>query len=103
MAFRRVDESRRVRSAMTSLHDAVLAESILNQIVSNAESVQLAGQNMRRHPRVDLDDRFEEWRSVKLGCHEYSPVATHALSEAPSQQVYEPAIQLDHSATSTIQ
>jgi len=33
----------------TSLHDAVIAESILNRIVSNAETVQLDGPNMRRH------------------------------------------------------
>lgn len=32
-----------------SLHDAVIAESILNRIISNAEIVQLAGPNMRRH------------------------------------------------------
>lgn len=32
-----------------SLHDAVIAESILNRIVSNAEVVQLDGPNMRRH------------------------------------------------------
>ena len=32
-----------------SLHDAVIAESILNRIVSNAEIVQLDGPNMRRH------------------------------------------------------
>ncbi|MGK0742135.1 ATP-binding protein [Leucobacter sp. Z1108] len=32
-----------------SLHDAVIAESILYRIVSNAEIVQLAGPNMRRH------------------------------------------------------
>lgn len=32
-----------------SLHDAVIAESILNRIVSNAEIVQLTGPNMRRH------------------------------------------------------
>ena len=32
-----------------SLHDAVVAESILNRIVSNAEIVQLSGPNMRRH------------------------------------------------------
>lgn len=32
-----------------SLHDAVIAESILNRIVANAEIVQLAGPNMRRH------------------------------------------------------
>lgn len=31
-----------------SLHDAVIAESILNRIVSNAEIVQLTGPNMRR-------------------------------------------------------
>lgn len=35
-----------------SLHDAVIAESILNRIISNAEIVQLAGPNMRRHTRV---------------------------------------------------
>ncbi len=32
-----------------SLHDAVIAESILNRLVSGAEIVQLAGPNMRRH------------------------------------------------------
>ncbi len=32
-----------------SLHDAVIAESILNRIASNAEIVQLDGPNMRRH------------------------------------------------------
>ena len=32
-----------------SLHDAVIAESILNRIVSNAELIQLDGPNMRRH------------------------------------------------------
>jgi len=32
-----------------SLHDAVIAESILNRIVSTAELVQLDGPNMRRH------------------------------------------------------
>ncbi len=32
-----------------SLHDAVIAESILNRIVSTAEIVQLDGPNMRRH------------------------------------------------------
>jgi DNA replication protein DnaC len=32
-----------------SLHDAVVAESILNRIVSTAELVQLDGPNMRRH------------------------------------------------------
>lgn len=32
-----------------SLHDAVIAESILNRIVSSAEIVQLTGPNMRRH------------------------------------------------------
>jgi hypothetical protein len=32
-----------------SLHDAVITESILNRIVSNAEIVQLDGPNMRRH------------------------------------------------------
>ena len=35
-----------------SLHDAVIAESILNRIISNAEIVQLAGPNMRRHTRT---------------------------------------------------
>lgn len=37
-----------------SLHDAVIAESILNRIISNAEIVQLAGPNMRRHTRVGV-------------------------------------------------
>lgn len=32
-----------------SLHDAVVAESILNRLVSNAEIVSLGGPNMRRH------------------------------------------------------
>ena len=32
-----------------SLHDAVIAESILNRIVSTSELVQLDGPNMRRH------------------------------------------------------
>lgn len=32
-----------------SLHDAVIAESILNRIISGAEIVQLTGPNMRRH------------------------------------------------------
>lgn len=32
-----------------SLHDAVIAESILNRIVAGAELVQLAGPNMRQH------------------------------------------------------
>lgn len=32
-----------------SLHDAVIAESILNRIVSAAELIQLDGPNMRRH------------------------------------------------------
>lgn len=32
-----------------SLHDAVIAESILNRLVSGAEIVQLSGPNMRRH------------------------------------------------------
>ncbi len=32
-----------------SLHDAVIAESILNRIVSTAELVQLDGPNMRLH------------------------------------------------------
>ncbi len=32
-----------------SLHDAVIAESILNRIVSTAELLQLDGPNMRRH------------------------------------------------------
>ncbi|MGJ0205196.1 ATP-binding protein [Leucobacter sp. gxy201] len=36
-----------------SLHDAVIAESILNRIVSNVEIVQLAGPNMRRHTATD--------------------------------------------------
>lgn len=32
-----------------SLHDAVIAESILNRIVSRSELIQLDGPNMRRH------------------------------------------------------
>lgn len=32
-----------------SLHDAVVAESILNRIVSTSELIQLDGPNMRRH------------------------------------------------------
>ena len=36
-----------------SLHDAVIAESILNRIVSNAELVQLDGPNMRRHTHTE--------------------------------------------------
>lgn len=32
-----------------SLHDAVVAESILNRIISSAELIQLDGPNMRRH------------------------------------------------------
>ncbi|XBH21712.1 ATP-binding protein [Jonesiaceae bacterium BS-20] len=38
-----------------SLHDAVIAESILNRIVSNAEIVQLAGPNMRRHATLNVE------------------------------------------------
>lgn len=38
-----------------SLHDAVITECILNRIVSNAEIVQLAGPNMRRHTGIDAD------------------------------------------------
>lgn len=33
--------------------DAVIAESILNRIVSNAEIIQLAGPNMRRYCVAD--------------------------------------------------
>ena len=39
-----------------SLHDAVIAESILNRIVSNAELVQLDGPNMRRHTHTETSD-----------------------------------------------
>ena len=39
-----------------SLHDAVIAESILNRIVSSAELVQLDGPNMRRHTHTDTSD-----------------------------------------------
>lgn len=35
-----------------SLHDAVIAESILNRIVSNAELVQLDGPNMRAYAKT---------------------------------------------------
>lgn len=34
-----------------SLHDAVIAESILNRIVANAELIQLGGPNMRYQPQ----------------------------------------------------
>ena len=37
-----------------SLHDAGIAQSILNRIVSNAELVQLNGPNMRRHVAEQL-------------------------------------------------
>lgn len=40
-----------------SLHDAVIAESILNRIVSNAEIVQLSGPNMRRHSITDASSK----------------------------------------------
>jgi len=36
-----------------SLHDAVIAESILNRIVSSAELVKLDGPNMRRHTHAE--------------------------------------------------
>ncbi|MEZ5086276.1 MAG: ATP-binding protein [Tessaracoccus sp.] len=39
-----------------SLHDAVIAESILNRIVSTAELVQLDGPNMRRHTHTHTHD-----------------------------------------------
>lgn len=39
-----------------SLHDAVIAESILNRIVSAAELVQLDGPNMRRHTSANAND-----------------------------------------------
>lgn len=39
-----------------SLHDAVIAESILNRIVSAAELVQLDGPNMRRHTSANTND-----------------------------------------------
>ncbi|WP_272926287.1 ATP-binding protein [Glutamicibacter soli] len=32
-----------------SLHDAVIAESILNRLVSKSEIIQLDGPNMRRY------------------------------------------------------
>lgn len=38
-----------------SLHDAVIAESILNRIVSAAELVQLDGPNMRRYAHAKSD------------------------------------------------
>lgn len=43
-----------------SLHDAVIAESILNRIVSNAEIVQLAGPNMRRHVAMATAEHPQE-------------------------------------------
>ena len=39
-----------------SLHDAVVAESILNRIVGSAEIVQLAGPNMRQHATAQPED-----------------------------------------------
>lgn len=39
-----------------SLHDAVIAESILNRIVSAGELVQLDGPNMRRHTHTADDE-----------------------------------------------
>ncbi len=39
-----------------SLHDAVIAESILNRIVAGAEIVQLAGPNMRQHTATETNE-----------------------------------------------
>lgn len=39
-----------------SLHDAVVAESILNRIVSTSELIQLDGPNMRRHAHTGKED-----------------------------------------------
>lgn len=39
-----------------SLHDAVIAESILNRIVSTGELIQLDGPNMRRHTHPTEQD-----------------------------------------------
>lgn len=38
-----------------SLHDAVIAESILNRIVSTSELIQLDGPNMRRHTHSEKE------------------------------------------------
>lgn len=42
-----------------SLHDAVIAESILNRIVANSELVQLDGPNMRRHAHTSAANTSE--------------------------------------------
>lgn len=39
-----------------SLHDAVVAESILNRIVSTGELIQLDGPNMRRHAQTGKEN-----------------------------------------------
>ncbi|HEY4557983.1 MAG TPA: ATP-binding protein [Enteractinococcus sp.] len=39
-----------------SLHDAVIAESILNRLVSTSELVQLDGPNMRRHEQATKNE-----------------------------------------------
>ena len=39
-----------------SLHDAVVAESILNRIVSTSELIQLDGPNMRRHAHTGKEN-----------------------------------------------
>lgn len=45
-----------------SLHDAVIAESIVNRIVSNAEIVQLDGPNMRRYTSTATTEAGESWK-----------------------------------------
>ncbi|WP_431709902.1 ATP-binding protein [Glutamicibacter uratoxydans] len=42
-----------------SLHDAVIAESILNRLVLTSELVQLDGPNMRRHEHALKKDEIE--------------------------------------------
>ncbi|MGP5698718.1 ATP-binding protein [Glutamicibacter arilaitensis] len=42
-----------------SLHDAVIAESILNRLVSKSEMIQLDGPNMRRHDYDVMPDKTD--------------------------------------------
>lgn len=45
-----------------SLHDGVIAESILNRIVSAADLIQIHGPNMRRHTKAGVE--VEAWDAV---------------------------------------
>lgn len=65
-----------------SLHDAVIAESILNRIISNAEIVQLAGPNMRRHTAAEhAEDVLTEDR--RSGAAERFPTVAPTLFRSP--------------------